>query len=480
MSKSLSNFKVIGTSPLLSGLCPLFALIFALASGCAPESEKPRPNILLISIDTLRADHLSFYGYTRQTTPNLDRYFAGAEIFENAFTPATYTSASVISMLSGLYPRAHGVRDFYRTLSDDIKILPDFLREAGYQSAAIVSNSVLSNESLGIANRFDHYDDFVNERESKRLVFQRRARLTTDAALHWLVVERDDAEPHFLWVHYVDPHAPYSVPHDFDPPKYNHEGSIPLPADFARGSYSRRPGIKDALDYVDFYDQEIAYADHEIGRLLDVYSKQGFLEDAIVILTSDHGESIFEHKPYMEHSRNLYANVLRIPLLVRWPMRAGQRNPVPVSLVDLLPTILSEIKQEIPADLQGQPWRERRETDVLLHEVFSGTRYTGNFAVLYSATVNQRKWNFRVSEEGQVEGLESFDLNEDALEQNPLPWLEGDADTRDVLTRTIESLLLDPDLDTTSERGRSLRRPKVAPALEADQREALRALGYLE
>lgn len=167
--------------------------MLVLVSGRSPGSKEVRPNILLVSIDTLRADHLSLYGYTRETTPNLDRYFAGAEIFENAFTPATYTSASVISMLSGLYPRAHGVRDFFGTLSTDIKILPDFLREAGYQSSAVVSNSVLSDASLGIAKRFDHYDDFVKQRESKRMVFERRARLTTDAALHWLFVERDTA-----------------------------------------------------------------------------------------------------------------------------------------------------------------------------------------------------------------------------------------------------------------------------------------------
>jgi hypothetical protein len=155
------------------------AIAFAgVGVGCTQEEPPAEPasvpNVLLIVVDTLRADHLSVYGYERPTTPELERYFASADRYVQAYSAATFTSGSVVSMLSGLYPGAHGIRDSYVQVPDEIVLLPDLFSEQGYQTAGIVSNTVLTEEALGLGARFDLFDDFVDERESSRKIYERR------------------------------------------------------------------------------------------------------------------------------------------------------------------------------------------------------------------------------------------------------------------------------------------------------------------
>ena len=454
-------------------------LVCGFALGCAKSNESPRPNILLISIDTLRADHLAAYGYERRTSPQIDRYFADAEVFERAYTPATYTSASVVSMLTGLYPRSHGILDFYRKLSPQVATLPELLRASGYESAGVVSNAVLSDDSLGIAARFDYYDDFVGEKESKRKSYERRASRTTDAALRWLVADRDEARPHLLWVHYIDPHAPYAPPEDFEAIGFEHPGEKPIEGGIGN-TYQYLPGVTDELAYIDRYDEEIAYVDQEIGRLLDSYDKAGLLEGAIVILTSDHGETFFEHRPYMEHSLNLFHEVLHIPLIVRWPDAQARRTSAPVSLIDLVPSLLAELEIAVPENVQGVPWKQRSDGDVLLQEVWMGSRLPNTFAPRYSAIYRDQKWNFKIDSEQRVHGIARFDLPEDALEKNPISWKQLEGDVKRPLLGAIKGALFQHPLAPEGEEGERILAPKVAPPLEDHQRDALRALGYLE
>ena len=165
----------------------------ALLALCACSSE-PAGDILLITVDTLRPDHLGLYGYERATSPNIDRHFANAAIFERAYATSANTSPSVISILTGQLPHDHGVRKFYQLLSDDVQLVTDLLPDA-YQTAAFVSNIVLTDEAMGIARYFDHYDDHVDERESTRKIFERSAQRTTDAALLWIAEHRDPERP---------------------------------------------------------------------------------------------------------------------------------------------------------------------------------------------------------------------------------------------------------------------------------------------
>jgi len=183
----------------------VMALVAGSCLGCTPRAEPG--NVLLISVDTLRADHVGAYGYQRATTPNLDRIFAAGVVYENAYSTASYTPPSVASMLTGLLPTAHGVFHFYQLIDEDIAQVCDLLPEI-YQSAAVVSNSILTREAFGAGDCFDAFDDYVDEIEGTgRKVWERGARRTTDAAIRWLTVERDPDRKTFLWVHYIDPHG---------------------------------------------------------------------------------------------------------------------------------------------------------------------------------------------------------------------------------------------------------------------------------
>ncbi len=444
--------------------------------GCGPFASDPRPNIVLITIDTLRGDHMTVYGYNRDTTPEIARHLAGAQVFERAFSAASYTSGSVASMLSGLYPSTHGVRDFYRKLPEHVQILPDFLREAGYQTAAVVSNTVLTDEAFGIAERFDYYDDFVDERELNRDLYERRASRTTDAALRWLALERKEDRPHFLWVHYMDPHAPYQVPEDEISVRYSHQGSRPLEAEISQ-EYQKLPGVTDGLDYVDRYDEEVAYADREVGRLLAAYQERGLLDDALVILTADHGEVLLEHLPNFEHSTQIWDGVLRVPLMVRWPNRTPPRRVIPTSLVDLTPSVLDYLGIPIEG-LEGVPFDDRLNSDLHVQEAWARGRKDKPGVPLRSAIQYLEKWTFEQDALGTIHVLRRFKLTDTAKGEVALPSTEENLAPPEKLTHFVAREQQRAAQETRP--GNQLRAPKTPPALEPHQRDALRALGYIE
>ena len=305
------------------------------SDGSAPWA--PHRDILLITIDTLRADHLGLYGYERETSPQIDRWFGGHAIYTRAWGPSARTSPSVTSILSGMLPQEHGVRLFYQLVEDGVALVPDLLPPA-YQSAAFVSNIVLTDEAIGFAEHFDHYDDFVDERESRRRIFERQAQRTTDAALTWLQTRRDRSRPLFLWLHYIDPHGPYRPPADWST-SFEYE-SRPVAIERIPG-YTREGGVADGNHYLERYDAEIAYVDHHVGRLLDGYAQLAPAADALMILTSDHGESMMEHELWFTHDYQVYEEIVRVPMLVRGPGVESGHFDTPVTGAEVASTILS-------------------------------------------------------------------------------------------------------------------------------------------
>ena len=275
------------------------------------------PNVLLICIDTLRADHMSLYGYHRRTTPGIDEFSTRCRVFDRAYASAPFTAPSVVSMLTGLYPYRHGVRLLWQRVEKDSITVADHLRRAGYQTAAVVSNLAVSDRACGLGARFDHYDDQVDEPEPHRpFMLERRAQRTTDAAIVWLTKQRSGDRPFFLWVHYIDPHGPYRPPRGA-PRDFVHDA--PQPVDPERiAPYVSEPGVTDGLDYVDRYDEEIAYADREVRRLLDAMADLGLADDALTILTADHGEQMMDGpSQFFCHGFDVREAVIHIPLLIR-------------------------------------------------------------------------------------------------------------------------------------------------------------------
>ena len=305
-------------------------------SGCGKRGgrKKERCNIVLISIDTLRRDHCSAYGYARDTTPTLNRFARQATSFDLAYAPTSTTGPTHASLFTGLYPIAHHVVRNGLQLSTKHETLAEVFKAQGYQTAAIVSSFVLDSK-FGYAQGFAYYDDdfefsqstvHPTQREGHRVdgAFDRRADYTTDRAISWLKNRRRSNQPFFLFVHYFDPHDPYTPPQPF-------AGRF-VPSNVHANSLK---------GYIGRYDAEIAFTDQQLANLLNALKQMALEEQTLVVIFSDHGEGLMNHG-HMYHGVHIYEEAVRVPLLFRWPNRipSGRVLSAPVELISLTPTIL--------------------------------------------------------------------------------------------------------------------------------------------
>ena len=443
-----------------------------IAAASGPKGNPDRPNILLISVDTLRADHLGLYGYERSTSPRIDEWFARGRVYERAYSTEASTSPSVVSMLTGMLPQEHGVRLHYQRLAADVVTVPQMLGASDYQTAAIVSNIVLTSEAMGLDRHFDYYDDFVDEK-SYRAIYERGARPTTDAAIRWLDLHADLERPHFLWLHYIDPHGPYRPP-PFKPTEFSH--AVELKIDAHRvPRYQHEPGVRDGREYIDRYDEEIAYTDREIGRLLDEYVSRGLAENTLVIFTADHGESMMEHERWFTHGYQVYEEIIRVPLAITGPGIGALRVSEPVSNMDVAPTILAAARFDLPKALAKRVLDESPG----LRNVYSEATHRGQ-AQWRSQVRGQQKWMMSIDgESGRVLERWRYDLGADPGETHILPWADGD----EFELALVEISSRDPDtagVPAFFNHGTRIKAPKVAPGLDAETLEKLRGLGYVE
>ena len=448
----------------------------------APGAPWEGKNVLFITIDTLRPDHMSLYGYERATSPRIDAFFGAGDVYSRAYSTESATAPSVVSFLSGLYPQNHGVRLLYQKLEPDLALLPDYLKSAGYATAGIVSNSVLTGEASDLARHFDYYDDFVDEREENRDIFERRAQRTTDAALYWFGEKREPDTPHLLWVHYIDPHGPYDAPAG-KPAAFTHETPRPIDVDRVR-RYQRIDGTDDGNDYVDRYDEEIAYMDREVGRLLDAYASQGRLDETVVVFTADHGETMMDHEQFFTHGYHVWEAMVRVPLMIHAPGSSGRTHDQSVSLVDLVPTLLANLGVDCAQSFDGLHLGERSETTTISVESVSGK-------VMHRARIRgTKKWFVTIARAGGIQKDGWIDLAQDDETTERLRKGAPDADGSSTSTEIdegwkelLEWVDADPDrggIPADLLEGTRLDGPKVAPGRSQEQLEALRRLGYVE
>ncbi|MDP7035757.1 MAG: sulfatase, partial [Planctomycetota bacterium] len=282
------------------------------------SSRKPDrpPNVLLVTIDTLRTDRIGCYGYKAGETPASDRLAREGIVFERAFTPVPVTRPAHASILTGLSPRRHGVRDNLNSqLGGNEVTLPELLEDVGYQTFAVVSASPLvaaSGLNQGFSRYLDQLGGSLQTGTVQTHLIERPAGETTRHAIR-LLEQRDPDRPFFLWIHYFDPHAEYRAPEPF----------------FTRFSGRR-------------YDGEVAYCESELEKVLGYLSRSGEDDRTLVIYTSDHGEGLGEHGEDA-HGHFLFDSTLRVPLIIRLPggARSGTRFREPVSLLDLFSTVQS-------------------------------------------------------------------------------------------------------------------------------------------
>lgn len=289
------------------------------------------PNVLLITLDTTRADRLSCYGYPKHTSPRLDQLAAEGVLFSHAIAQAAVTPVSHASILTGLEPYHHGLRVLHgrheNRLADSQVTLAEVLREAGYQTAAFVSAFTVV-ERFGLHQGFEVFDaDFLTD-EPGRIVSpqgivntglnQRRADATTERALTWLAGAR---EPFLLWLHYFDPHDPLLRP----------------PAEYLDSAATQPTSPRDQLRAL--YDAEIRFMDAQIGRVLDELRRSGRYERTLIVAVADHGEGLGDHD-WWSHGI-LYQEQIRVPLIIRGPgLPAGRRVEQLVRTIDIVPTVL--------------------------------------------------------------------------------------------------------------------------------------------
>jgi choline-sulfatase len=283
-------------------------VLVALASPAACGRSVRHPNVLLITLDTTRADHLGAYGYAEAQTPNIDRLAREGLLFERAATTAPITLPAHVSLLTGLYPFAHGVRNNGNfRLADSVPTVATALRDAGFSTAAFVSAFVLARR-YGLDRGFADYDD--------QFELERRGDATAAAAASWFERHVAEPTPFFVWVHLYDPHDPYDPPSPF------------------RESFARSP-----------YDGELAFDDRVIGSLLDRLAAVNLLSSTLVAIVGDHGESLGEHRE-ATHGMFVYESAVRVPMIIWWPGTVPARRVASlVRTIDLAPTLLALVER---------------------------------------------------------------------------------------------------------------------------------------
>jgi arylsulfatase A-like enzyme len=319
----------------------------------APPSDGP-PNLLLVTIDTLRVDRMSAYGNPRLTTPTIDELAEEGALFERVYAQRGSTWPSLVSILSSQHPVQHGVRRNGQQLAGDPPTLAHALGERGYRCAAVLTNAA----ELG----WKGFDPLMAVMKEPRDV------QATDRAIAWLEEPRE--QPFFLWVHYVAPHDPYEPPPEhrgFVDPHYEGplDGSIASNTRLLFGTAPITDADREQL--LALYDGELAWTDAQLGRLLDTLRTQGRLDHTLVAVSSDHGEELLDRQRYLFHNASIYESTLRLPLVLRLPgvVPAGQRHGALSSSLDIAPTLLELLDTPIPSSfegrslaplLRGEPW----------------------------------------------------------------------------------------------------------------------------
>ncbi len=437
------------------------------------------PNIILITAETLRADHLPLYGYDKPLkTPNIEKLAQQGVTFENYFTNSSWTRASVTSIMTSLFPQQHGATGLHVTLMDSVLTLPKILEAHGYHSAAFLTN--VNSVSKGFAFSEVYYDEMIEAFRNPLAVspfslkpFLVRRLLGTENQLSqdfpfvfptefvndwyldaanvnsfiqkWLVTAPE--KPLFLQIHYLDPHEPY-LRHPYEAVQFNLKSGWTV----------------DSI--VELYDQEIEYLDSELGRLQKILAAAGRLQNSLFIFTSDHGEEFLDHGGW-GHGNHLYDETLRVPLVMRFPdgKWAGSRVASPTSSVDLAPTIVEAAGVDAPPDFEGHSLTPVITGAEQGHRLITSHLLAPSFEM---ASIMKDDMKF-ISRTGLNSGKYLFNLAQDPGEQKNL--IEQHPEIAAELEATLA--IVDQKFKAEQRQGKQL-------SLTEEQKKRLRALGYLK
>ena len=354
------------------------ALVFLLLRG---QSDKKIHNVILISIDTCRADHLSCYGYQQQTTPNIDKLAKQSYVFTNTITPIPLTLPAHCSMLTGTIPPYHGRHDNKDKITTPFETtLADVLQRKGFVTGAFISSSIL-NSQFGLNQGFNYYEDRFEKPDDS----ERKAEETTRHAISWL--EKNKNNRFFLFLHYYDPHDVYEPPEPF------------------------------ATQYKDnLYAGEIAYTDYYIGKVIDKLKQMDLYNSSLIIITGDHGEMLGEHDEET-HMFFIYQSALHVPLVIKLPgATKGGRIDDLVGLIDIVPTVCEKLDIKIPSEIQGQslcPYLSNESIASRDRHIYCESLYPTMYQANSLLGIVTNRWKYI-----QTTRPELYDLLADPNEQN--------------------------------------------------------------
>ncbi len=436
-------------------------------------SRQQKPNIVIVTIDTLRADHLGCYGYRKPTSPRIDQIGSRAIFFEKALSQTPQTLPSHTSIFTGMHPRTHKSITHESVVDENLNTLAEILKHKGYRTAAFVSSHVLDSR-LNLDQGFDLYWELHKAKEDRerQLGQEQEIDFTTDAVLNWL---RSKArEPFMLWVHWFHPHRPYNPPPEYRK-RFTGENRYRniTESDFLTKVWREKIELPQSdVDYIiGCYDGEVAFSDKQIGRLLDELSSRGLLKNTIIVITSDHGEILYEHEYYFGHDIALYDQCLWIPLIILGPGILSQPKRIPdvVESIDIMPTLLDLVGIEKPKEIEGRsllPLIEKgspSQVEYFFSETFP---FPEKGLPHHAVRTASHKLIWRETE-GQIV-KEFYDLIEDPGEKT------NRFSSEDRLAAQLDSVL-------TSWISKGGLRPAPIPtALEAGRYKILKSLGYLD
>jgi arylsulfatase A-like enzyme len=453
----------------------LLCLLGALGIVACGTSEPP--NVVLVTLDTTRADHLGCYGYDGDTSPNLDRFAEQAILYERAYSTSSWTAPSHASIFTGLLPMQHGAdvaldTRRLRPLGEELSTLAELLAEAGYRTAGVVSGPALRRD-LGFAQGFEIYDD--GGTVGLAAIHGKRAKRAADQAIAHL--ERFAEEPYFLFVNFYDPHAPYRPPPPHDSSLPPATAKDPTPRLIALLKAGVPPVPVESLDLetrtayagiVAGYDAEIRYMDHHLGRLLDAIAVSPRSDETLIIITGDHGESFGEHY-YFGHTLHLYEDNVRVPLLVRPPgTTEARRVTEPVQNHRVFASILAEAGIDMPPQVAVRRLDEtggivltELRSNHLTVRLFDDPSFHRDLRAIYGPP-------YKLVEAASG-AVELFDIERDPDELANLASEEPE------LVKTLSERMND-----FVERHPPLYVQDMEAELQPDTEKALRALGYIE
>lgn len=437
-----------------------FGIVGAFFYFISVKTEKPI-NVFMISIDTLRADHLSCYGYQR-STPNLDALAKDSVLFENTISQAPWTTASHMSLFTSLYPSVHRVS--HEALSEIQTTLPLLLQKRGYQTAAFVEAAAL-DPSFGFDRGFDEYHRKSNDSS---------ARANNERVLEWLD-HRNTNQPFFVFIHYYDVHRKYEPPAPYN---QIYSPTTQVVDHLITGPYGRRRALtlQQIYDIVALYDGEIRYVDDQLRIFFQNLKKRGLYRDSIIVVISDHGEGFLDHS-LMDHGNSLYQELLHVPFFLKLPKNqyGGKRIAVPSRLIDVFPTVLDKLRIKPEHVVQGRSLfpaihgvNEAPLPAFASGAVGSETILLGNWKLIHNAELQKRLSFVPLALKAEYE---LYNLEVDPLEQ------ANQADANSGKTNELRTIL--QAQRKINEKMRRRIHTEHKP-LDHEIEEQLRSLGYIQ